>query len=90
MTDMPNNNLSVSQIFKSYRGAKSLRKFAAELSQKLPDHISYQSIKDWEDGRYIPNYYKFGEVARVYDDWRRSFALEIRQALRPNHSDPEI
>ena len=90
MTYMTNNDHSVSHIFKSYRGAKSLRKFAAELSQKLPDHISHQSIKNWEDGRYIPNYYKFGEIARVYDDWRRSLALEIRQALRPDHSDPEI
>lgn len=87
---MKNRNNSVTQIIKSYRGAKSLRKFAAELSEKLPDKISYQSIKNWEDGRYIPNYYEFGEVARTYDDWRHTLALEIRQALRPDHSDPEI
>ena len=83
------NNSSVQLIFKSYRGEKSLRKFAAELSEKLPEKISYQSIKNWEDGRHIPNYYEFGEVARIYDDWRRTLALEIRQALRPDHSDSE-
>ena len=83
------NSYSVQLIFKSYRGGKSLRKFAAELSEKLPEKISYQSIKNWEDGRYIPNYYEFGEVARIYDDWRRTLALEIRQALRQDHSDSE-
>jgi hypothetical protein len=81
------NNSSIRLIIQSYRGGKSLRKFAAEISEKLPEKISYQSIKNWEDGRYIPNYYKFGEVARIYDDWRRTLALEIRQALRPDQSD---
>jgi hypothetical protein len=81
------NNSPIPLIFKSFRGEKSLRKFAAELSEKLPEKISYQSIKNWEDGRYIPNYYEFGEVARIYDDWRRTLALEIRKALRSDHSD---
>ena len=90
MTDISIINHSISLIFKSYRRKKSLRKFAAELSEKLPEKISYQSIKNWEDGRYIPNCYEFGEVARTYADWRHTLALEIRQALRPDHSDPEI
>jgi len=68
------NNHPIPVIVKSYRGEKSLRKFAAELSEKLPEKISYQSIKNWEDGRHIPNYYEFGEVARIYDDWRRTLA----------------
>jgi hypothetical protein len=73
--------MSISSIVSHYRGEKSLREFAAEVSEKLPDPITYQTIKNWEDGAFKPSYYFMLAVAMHNDDWRREFALEILAIL---------
>jgi len=83
-------NLSISKIITHYRKNRelTLRAFAAQLSEKMPERISYQTIKNWEDGKFRPDYYKFLFMAETFVDWRRSMALEIVQALRPDLYNP--
>ena len=81
---------SISLIITRYRGDKSLRNFATELSENLPGRISHQTIKNWQDGIYTPSYKEFYLIADLYDDWRRSMALEIMMILRPDMNNPEL
>ena len=80
---------SISLIVTRYRGEKSLRDFAADLSSKLPEPISYVSIKNWEDKVFIPAYYPILAIALHNDDWRRQFALEILAVLKPEYYQPD-
>lgn len=80
---------SISLIVARYRGEKTLREFADDLSSKLIEKISYQSIKNWEDGETVPLYYPILAVALKYDDWRRQFALEILAVLKPKLYQPD-
>jgi hypothetical protein len=80
---------SISLIVNRYRGEKSLRDFAGDLSSKLPEPISHQSIKNWEDRETIPPYYLFLAIALHNDDWRRTFALEILAVLKPDLYQPD-
>lgn len=84
---MNNNDLvnrSISSIISRYRGEKSLRDFAAELSSRMPVPISYQSIKNWEDGSTKPAFYITLAIALHNDDWRRKMALEILAVISPD------
>ncbi len=81
---------SISIIIARYRGDKSLRKFAAEISEKLPGRISHQTIKNWQDGIYAPSYREFYMIANLNDDWRRSMALELMKILRPDLHIPDL
>jgi hypothetical protein len=81
---------SISLIVTRYRGDKSLREFAADLSSKLPEPISYTSIKNWEDKVFIPAYYPMLAIALHNDDWRRQFALEILAVLKPELHNPDL
>jgi len=76
--------MTIPEIFKKYRNGQSLRKFAASLSEKLPEPISYMAIKFWEDGTHKPRYYNIIPLTTHYSDWRRDFALEILAVLRPD------
>lgn len=67
----------------------SLRTFADELSKKMPETISHQTIKNWEDGFRVPSYYLILAIALHNDDWRRQFALEILQVLKPEYYTPD-
>jgi hypothetical protein len=80
---------SISLIITRWRGEKSLRDFAADLSSKLPEPISYQSIKNWEDQETVPAYYPMLAIALHNDDWRRQFALEILAVLKPDYYAPD-
>jgi hypothetical protein len=80
---------SISLIVARYRGEKTLREFADDLSGKLIEKISYQSIKNWEDGETIPLYYPMLAIALQNDDWRRDFALEILAVLKPDYYAPD-
>lgn len=81
--------MSIPSIVSKYRGEKTLRKFAAEVSEKLADPITYQTIKNWEDGAFIPSYYFILAVAMHNDDWRRDMALEILAVLKPEFYAPD-
>lgn len=73
----------VTEIVKKYRNGKTLREFSQEISEKLPVLISYQTIKNWEDGVNIPHYFTIVPLAMHYTDWRRDFALEVLAAINP-------
>lgn len=81
--------MSIPTIVSKYRGEKTLREFAAEVSEKLADPITYQTIKNWEDGAFIPSYYFILAVAMHNDDWRRDMALEILAVLKPELYTPD-
>jgi len=86
-----NNNVnhSISLIVARYRGEKTLRAFAAELSTKMLEPISHQSIKNWEGGT-IPSYYLILAIALHNDDWRRDFALEILAVLKAEQYERDL
>jgi len=82
-------NQSISLIVARHRGKKSLREFAADLSSKMDEPISYQTIKNWEDGARRPAYNIVLAIALQNEDWRRQFALEILAVLKPELYQPD-
>lgn len=89
---MNNNDVvknSISLIVTRYRGDKSLREFAGQLSEKTPQPISHVTIKNWEDKVFVPEYYPMLAIAMHNDDWRRTFALEILAVLKPEQYQAE-
>jgi len=80
---------SISLIVKRYRGSKSLREFAADISSKSPQPISHVTIKNWEDQVFVPEYYPMLAIALHNDDWRRQFALDILAVLKPEFYSPD-
>jgi hypothetical protein len=89
MNKIDNVKNTVSMIVSRYRNGKSLREFANDLSSQIPQPISHQTIKNWEDRIFLPEYYPILAVAMNYDDWRRQFALEILAAIRPEQYAPD-
>ena len=81
--------MTISEIVSKYRGEKSLREFAADLSSKMDKPITYQTIKNWEDGTHLPEYYFILAIALQNDDWRRQFALDILAVLNPEFYSPD-
>lgn len=79
---------SISLIIIRYRGEKSLREFASDLSSKTFEPISFMTIKDWEDMKYLPRTRTVLPILQ-YDDWRRQFALEILAVLNPKYYTPD-
>jgi len=97
-TTLPNRR-AVSQIVREYRilagnseTEATLRAFAGSLTdalQSLGRRISYQSIKNWEDGRYLPDGFFMLRLSQAaHYDWRGSFAEDILAALYPNTYQP--
>lgn len=97
-TTLPNRR-AVSQIVREYRilagtsdAEATLRAFAASLTealQTLGRRISYQSIKNWEDGRYLPDGFFMLRLSQTAQyDWRGSFAEDILAALYPDSYQP--
>lgn len=97
-TTLPNRR-AVSQIVREYRvlagtsaAQASLRGFAANLNEALQTvgcRISYQSIKNWEDGRYLPGGFLLLQLSQAaHYDWRGSFAEDILAALFPHNYEP--
>ncbi len=90
---------AVSQIVHEYRvlaGSSmrraTLRGFAGTLSEALQPMgggVSYQSVKNWEDRRYLPDSFvmlRLSQAARY--DWRGDFAEDILAALHPDTYEP--
>lgn len=97
-TTLPNRR-AVSQIVREYRilagtseAEASLRAFASTLSealQPLGRRISYQSIKNWEDCRHLPDGFAMMRLSQAaHYDWRGSFAEDILAALFPESYGP--
>ena len=86
-TDLVKQSISI--IVTRHRGEKSLRDFANDLSARMVEPISYQTIKNWEDGTFIPAYNTVLAIALQSDDWRRQFALEILAVLKPEFYKPD-
>lgn len=87
--------MAVAQIVKEYRilagnseRRASLRGFATTLTdalRALGRTISHQSVKNWEDRRYLPDRFlmmRLAQAARY--DWRSDFAADILAAIHPN------
>ena len=81
--------MTIPEIISKYRGEKSLRDFAADLSSRMPESISHQTIKNWEDGTTKPGYYEMLAISLHNADWRRQFALEILAVLKPEYFQPD-
>ncbi|HKY79198.1 MAG TPA: hypothetical protein VI688_06370 [Anaerolineales bacterium] len=90
---------AVAQIIREYRilagtseREATLRAFAGSLSEALAPlgrRISYQSVKNWEDGRYLPDAFAMVRLAQAaYYDWRGDFAGDILAALFPEDYKP--
>lgn len=60
----------------------SLTQFAEALSASVAHinlHISYQTIKNWEDGIHRPDYFFTMQVAQhaPEESWQRAFAMDL-------------
>lgn len=81
---MDETHARISKLVKASRNSRSLtlRQFAFMLSTEEVSW-SYQSVKNWEDGIWLPDYFKMLRVAEVYHDWRGDLAIAIVKELRP-------
>jgi hypothetical protein len=93
------NRRAISQIVREYRilagnsaSEATLRAFAMSLTDALQivgRRVSYQSIKNWEDGRYLPDGFSMLRLSQAaHYDWRGSFAKDILAALYPDNYQP--
>ena len=76
-------------IIREYRKQRkmSLRAFAGALSSGVDD-ISHQTIKNWEDGVYKPDFSFLVGLALTTRDWRGDFAFDLLAAMRPGLYPP--
>lgn len=90
---------AVAQIVEEYRvlsGSSArqatLRAFANNLSDALVvvgRKVSYQSVKNWQDRRYLPDGYLMLRLAQAGShDWRGEFAADILAAIYPDSYEP--
>lgn len=97
-TTLPNRR-AVSQIVREYRilagnsdAEATLRAFAASLTEALQQvgrRVSFQSVKNWCDGRYLPDGFCMLRLSQAaHYDWRGSFAEDILAALYPGTYEP--
>lgn len=82
----------IQKIVSEYRKQRglSLRDFAAELSEGLKpqDHVTYETIRNWENGTYQPNFQLLTTLALTVRDWRGDFAFDILAAMKPDIYEP--
>ena len=90
---------AISQIVREYRiltgtskAQVTLRAFAAALTDATRSRgrkVSYQSIKNWEDCRHLPDGFFMMRLAKAArHDWRGSFAKDVLAALYPGSFRP--
>jgi hypothetical protein len=93
------NRRAVSQIVREYRimagtskAQVTLRAFASALTDAVRSRgrrVSYQSIKNWEDCRHLPDGFFMMRLAKAgRHDWRGSFAKDVLAALYPGSFRP--
>lgn len=90
---------AVSKIVSEYRilagtsqKRATLREFAAALSEALQSagrSVSYQSVKNWGDRRYLPDAFSMLRLSQAaHYDWRGDFAGDILAAMDPESYEP--
>lgn len=67
----------------------SYARFADELNQAIQHlelQVSYQTIKNWEDGLHRPNYFFIMQLANhaSQQSWQRGFAMDILSVQWPD------
>lgn len=79
---MTNNN-KIPEIVKQYRNehGRSLRTFAENLSEIPGVDVSYQSIKNWEDGTHKPSFQTLVRMLEYLGTWQQEFADEVMSEL---------
>lgn len=81
------------QIVRTYRADQglTLEQMADELREQMAGtmfaNLSRQAIGLWERGT-LPNTIFLIRASRVYDDWRREFALDCLAAMEPDLFEP--
>lgn len=82
--------MEFAQIVKTYRTEQeaTLRAFADSLSERAPQSVTHQTVKNWEDGRHIPSASYLLSLALHHNDWRRDFAFDGLAALKPDLYQP--
>lgn len=83
--------MDFSSLVRDYRSRQnaSLRAFASALSENSLESISYQSVKNWEDGIHTPKPMYLLSLALRFSDWRRNFALDALAILKPELYQPD-
>lgn len=69
----------------------ALRGFAEALTDVLSEYgekISYQTIKNWGDGRYFPNPFKLLQISQESLNWQGDFAEDMLAVLYPETYSP--
>lgn len=86
-------NNKFSQVVRIYRAEQgmTLEQMAEALREQMEGtmfgNLSRQAIGLWERGT-LPNVIFLIRASRVYDDWRREFALDALAALEPELFQP--
>jgi transcriptional regulator with XRE-family HTH domain len=82
----------VRKIVSEYRKQRgeSLRDFAKALTDGLKegDQVSYQTIKNWEDGIHQPKFDFLLTLVMTLRDWRSDFAFDVLSAMKPEIYPP--
>lgn len=82
----------IQKIVSVYRKQRKLsfRNFAIALSDglKAEDQVTYQTIKNWEDGVYQPNINLLLTLALTVRDWRGDFAFDLLSVMKPEIYQP--
>jgi transcriptional regulator with XRE-family HTH domain len=82
----------IQKIVSEYRKQRglSLHDFAQELSEDLKpqEHVTYETIRNWENGIYQPNFQLLMTLALTVRDWRGDFAFDCLAAMKPDIYEP--
>jgi len=96
----PDARLLTRQVVRKYRARLGMRKrplsfarFAEELNQPVQQlglQISYQTIKNWEDGIHRPDYFFTMQLANhaSQQSWQHDFALDLLAVQWPDLYTP--
>lgn len=71
----------------------SFARFAQALNQSvnhLGISVSYQTVKNWDDGVYRPNFFFIQQLANhaVEGSWQRAFAMDVLAVQWPELYQP--
>ena len=92
----PDARLLTRQVVRKYRARLGMRKrplsfarFAEELNQPVQQlglQISYQTVKNWEDGIHRPDYFFTMQLANhaSQQSWQHDFALDLLAVQWPD------
>jgi transcriptional regulator with XRE-family HTH domain len=81
--------VTVQEITKKFQREQMLtqRAFAAKLTESLKEDISHVTVMHWLNGRTEPQTDLLFQTASLYEDWRRTWAIECLRAKLPEVFD---